>query len=280
MSRQIDDDLRAHLIETVTTLATCWRVTRSDGVVVGFTSHDTAITAGGVVFKPSGVSQTDTTASMSLDVDTTEVHGLIDDDDTPEQVLAKLYDGARVDVFELNYKAPPAEITERSVVWVKSGVVGDIIRERGAWVVEARSLNDLLQQGASVKTSRLCRAEFGDHNCRADLTQYQKTGIVTGWSGRVLGVSVPGLLSNDARRGLLELSNGVKFDIDANTEDRLTLTESPNFDPVGLTAVITFGCNKWITDCKKYNNILNYYGEPYVPDSDEWVSGYFNTVSL
>lgn len=281
MSRAIDNILREHLIETVTTLATCWRVTRTDGVVVGFTSHDSSIEAGGLVFKASGVSQTDTAATMGLDVDTTEVHGLIDDEDgVPEQVLNKLYDGAKIDVFELNYKNPPAEITETSVIWVKSGVVGDAIRERGAWVIEARTLTDLLRQSNSVKTSRLCRAEFGDHNCRADLSQYRKSGFITGYSGRVVSINIPNLGVNDARRGLLELSNGVKFDIDSNTADRLTLTEPPAFDPTGLTGVVTFGCNKWITDCQKYNNMLNYYGEPYVPDSDDWVAGYFNTVNL
>ena len=114
MSRAIDKVLREHLIETVTTLATCWRVTRTDGVVVGFTSHDSSIEAGGITFKASGVSQTDTAATMGLDVDTTEVHGLIDDEDgVPEQVLNKLYDGAKIEVFELNYKNPPADIQRR-----------------------------------------------------------------------------------------------------------------------------------------------------------------------
>jgi len=38
--KTLTDDLQAHFASGTTTLAWCWRITRADGVVFGFTDHD------------------------------------------------------------------------------------------------------------------------------------------------------------------------------------------------------------------------------------------------
>jgi hypothetical protein len=43
---------QAHLDEGTTTLASCWRITRSDRVVLGFTDHDRPLAFDGTVFEP------------------------------------------------------------------------------------------------------------------------------------------------------------------------------------------------------------------------------------
>ena len=50
--RAIDPNLQAHLDTGATTLATCWRVTRRDGFVLGFTDHDRALVFDGTTFLP------------------------------------------------------------------------------------------------------------------------------------------------------------------------------------------------------------------------------------
>ena len=39
MPKTISSGLAQHLAGQVTTLATCWKITRRDGVVLGFTDH-------------------------------------------------------------------------------------------------------------------------------------------------------------------------------------------------------------------------------------------------
>ncbi|NGP18698.1 DUF2163 domain-containing protein [Devosia chinhatensis] len=41
--RAVADGFAAHLAQGETTTAHCWRVLRSDGVVLGFTDHDRAL---------------------------------------------------------------------------------------------------------------------------------------------------------------------------------------------------------------------------------------------
>ena len=52
--RTIGVALQAHIDLEVTTLALCWKVTRRDAVVEGWTDHDENITYDGVVYYPLG----------------------------------------------------------------------------------------------------------------------------------------------------------------------------------------------------------------------------------
>ncbi|MEE9589695.1 MAG: DUF2163 domain-containing protein, partial [Hyphomicrobiaceae bacterium] len=49
--RTISDDLQTHLDSGVTTLCWCWRVTRRDGAVLGFTDHDRQLSFDGTAFE-------------------------------------------------------------------------------------------------------------------------------------------------------------------------------------------------------------------------------------
>ena len=48
--RTIPDGLQAHLDGEATTLCHAWRVTRRDGVVMGFTDHDRDLAFGGLAY--------------------------------------------------------------------------------------------------------------------------------------------------------------------------------------------------------------------------------------
>ena len=45
--------LAAHVVGESTTLATCWKVSRRDGVVLGFTDHDQDVTVDGLLYQAS-----------------------------------------------------------------------------------------------------------------------------------------------------------------------------------------------------------------------------------
>ena len=51
--RALDPAFAAHIASGATTLATCWRLTRRDGVVLGFTDHDQPLTFDGTNFLPA-----------------------------------------------------------------------------------------------------------------------------------------------------------------------------------------------------------------------------------
>ncbi|MEQ1790313.1 MAG: DUF2163 domain-containing protein, partial [Rickettsiales bacterium] len=62
--KNISTALATHIAGEVTTLATCWKLTRRDNVVFGFTDHDADILVSSVIYKaasgftPSAVQNT------------------------------------------------------------------------------------------------------------------------------------------------------------------------------------------------------------------------------
>ena len=68
-----------HLAGEVTELATCWRITRRDAAVFGFTDAPFDITVSGILYQAAlGYSATDVSTSGDLAVDNLNLQGFID----------------------------------------------------------------------------------------------------------------------------------------------------------------------------------------------------------
>jgi len=106
--RAIDADLAAHLKGDATTTCHAWRVTRRDGAVLGFTEHDGDLVFAGTEFlAASGFSASGMEEGAGLPAATSEVMGGFSSEAIREADLRRgLYDGARVEVFLVNWAAP------------------------------------------------------------------------------------------------------------------------------------------------------------------------------
>ena len=72
--------LQAHLETGATTLARAWAISRSDGVVLGFTDHDRDLEFDGIRFRAnSGLTARALQQSSGLAVDNTEALGALSD---------------------------------------------------------------------------------------------------------------------------------------------------------------------------------------------------------
>ncbi len=103
--KSVSPELAAHLDGEVTTLATCWRLERTDGWVRGFTDHDQPLVIDGLTyvaatgFLPSAIK-----SGADLSVDNLDVEGFLDDEAlTAEDLSAGLFDGAKIDIFLVNW---------------------------------------------------------------------------------------------------------------------------------------------------------------------------------
>jgi uncharacterized phage protein (TIGR02218 family) len=97
--------LQAHLDTGATTLAWCWKVTRTDATVMGFTDHDRDLVFDGVTFAAAtGFTASEAVSSLGLSVDNLEVEGaLAAAAITEEDLAAGLYDGAGVELWRVNW---------------------------------------------------------------------------------------------------------------------------------------------------------------------------------
>jgi uncharacterized phage protein (TIGR02218 family) len=176
--------LAQHLTGEVTTLATCWRVTRRDGVEFFFTDHDQNIAFDGHVYLArTGYSRTAIANDASMAVDNLDVDGVFDAAAITEQDMrAGKFDYAEVRVFLVNW----ADLT-MGALKMRRGWFGEVIlTEQGAFRTELRGMSQALQQRLGEIYTPECRADLGDHRCKVDLGLWTRAGTVTSATDRAV----------------------------------------------------------------------------------------------
>lgn len=283
--RLIPAALQAHLDSGATTLAWCWRITRRDGVSLGFTDHDRDLAFDGTAFEAaSGFTASEMREQVGLNVDSVDVEGALRSDKlTAADLEAGLYDDADIEIIRVNWQ----DVTQR--VLIRAGSLGEIRRGRLSFSAEVRSLAHYLQQPQGRLFQYACDADLGDSRCGVDLSSptYRGSGTITASSGN-LKLGANGLAAYAAgwfSRGRLTwtsganagLSTDVKRHTKAGVLASLELWQRavhPIF--TGDAFTITAGCDKRFQTCKtRFANTANYRGFPHMPGND-FVTSYPN----
>lgn len=264
---------------TTTTLARAWVIQRSDGLRLGFTDHDAALTFGGVTFRPDhGMSARALVQAIGLSVDNTEAEGALSDDAITEQdVLAGRWDAAELRMWEVNW----GNVADRRLVF--SGSLGEISRGNGAFKAELRGLSEPLNSARGRVFHQRCSARLGDGRCGVDLNIAGlriELSIDQVDDGRILHFSsFPALNADWFERGSMLVLDGpaaglraaIKNDIALpNGRRQIELWQSLGTSPaVGDRVRLTAGCDKRAQTCRmKFNNFVNFRGFPHLPNED------------
>lgn len=276
--RVLDIGLAAHLAQSETTLATCWKLVRRDGVVLGFTDHDRVLSFGGTSFVPStGLDGSEVPGKLGMGVETSEVLGVLSAEAISEDdILLGRYDGATVETWRVNW----SDVSQR--VKLRSDTIGEIIREDGVFRAELRSA----QQGLNATHGRiyhgLCDASLGDARCKVDLTNPLHRGLATvtavqdshrvvvselagfGEAGFAFGA---GVWTSGRRNGLRD---GVLAHQRVGGSDILGFGVAlGDWIEVGDTLTVTAGCDRRFETCRsRFGNAVNFRGFPHIPGSD------------
>lgn len=269
-----DSTLEAHYQQEVTTVADCWKITRKDGTVKAFTSHQRDLTVGGVTYSAgTSITPSEANANTDLAVDTMEIQTwLAAAGIARADIEAGLYDEAEVLNFELDYNTPAGDTNTKL-----KGFVGNITwRDEGEVIFEVRSFTQKLQQKLTEKTQPTCWNEFGDEWCQVDLEALKDAGTVTSVTDRQsFDDNANGQASGYYRGGLLEFTsgdnNGYSREIRSWDGTTFEMLEPFPFDvDVGDAYEARPTCFKrLLQDCRDtYDNVDNFRGAPYLPGTD------------
>lgn len=284
--KTMPEALADHLSGAATTLCRCWRLTRRDGVVMGFTDHDRDLAFDGLTFEAaSGVAPSDLEQTRDLAADSSQIAGaLVSNRISDADIGADLYDGAKVEVFLVNWAEPGQRLAEHEYR------IGEIAREDGAFRAELRGVNSLLDQTVGRRFSRLCDADLGDARCGFALSgaPWVIAGEVVAVRGDLhLAIACPQPAHRDLfRGGRITFDGGAGAGKSASVaghvrqggQEIVALWQPPSFavaagDPVRLTA----GCDKRFATCRdRFANTLNFRGFPHIPGND-FALGYAST---
>lgn len=164
MAKTITSGLETHLAQEVTTLATLWRVTRTDGEVFYFTDHDVNIVFEGNTYVASvGYDRTSVANQVGLSVDNLDVQGFFDSSAVTDQELrAGLFDFAQVHVMLVNFE----DLTQ-GVLKLRRGRFGEVIySDSGVFKTELRGLTQAYSQRIGELFSSECRTDLGSSRCK------------------------------------------------------------------------------------------------------------------
>jgi len=276
--RVLDSGLATHLTQGETTLATCWKLVRTDGVVLGFTDHDRVLSFDGTEFVPThGLDGGEVPSRLGSGVETSEVLGVLSAEAiSKDDILLGRYDGADVETWRVNW----ADVGQR--VRLRGDTIGEIVREDGVFRAELRSA----QQGLNATRGRiyqgLCDAVVGDCRCGVDLTAPDMQGFATVTAlvddHRVVVAGLDGFDAGWFGFGRAEWTDGRRMGLRDGvvTHARLAAGDVLGFGvsvgdwvAVGDTLTVTAGCDRRFATCRqKFANAVNFRGFPHIPGSD------------
>jgi len=281
--RVVNAALLAHLASGATTVARCWKVTRQDGVVRGFTDHDRDLVFDGVVFGAStGLDAAALQQTTGLSVNNGQAMGALSDFSLSEaDIRAGRYDRAEVVAWLVNWQAPEERVVQFA------GTLGEIRRVGGAFEAELRGLSEALNRPVGRAYHKACSAVLGDTACGFDvLAPGYFVERPMGANDTAEHFEFAGLVNFEARwfqNGYLRVLSGaaaglggvIRSDGFRDSVRVVDLWQALAVAPVaGDLLRLEAGCDKRAETCRlKFHNFLNYRGFPHIPGSD-WAMSY------
>jgi hypothetical protein len=184
--------LKAHLQSNPTTLAFIWKIKRTDGTILGFTtfdsdlSYDDGLGDGATNYLCStGFLATANSSKSDLSVDNSEAAGFLESNSILESdIRAGLYDDARIWIRVLNW----ADLSMGDLL-LRTGTVGQVKMAAGSFQAEIRGLCYKLSTVIGSLFGPICRSQFGSGLngidmqsqwlCMVDVTALATTGYVS-----------------------------------------------------------------------------------------------------
>lgn len=272
-------------------LATCWKIARTDGAVLGFTSHDRPLMIDGVVYTPAnGFTASALASDTEMAAADAEMLGAIDADEIrAADLLAGLYDHAEVELFLVDW----SDLSIPKTV-LRRGTIGTISQSDAAFTAELRGLAQRIQQPVIDSYSPECRVDLFSPECGIDREAFQVFGNVSAVTDGTLGAVADNrvLFTSDLTQEdgwfdygeilwLTGANAGRMTEIrtwtapaigpdGAPIPGRIELWEPMGRDiAMGDSFRIWPGCDKRLVTCRtKFANVINFRGEPHVPGTD------------
>jgi uncharacterized phage protein (TIGR02218 family) len=273
--RTLSNAARNALAASITTLTWCWRITRRDGVVQGFTRLDRDLVLDGVTYRAAvGIDPTAIAQTNNLNVNNLQLQSVLSDRGIREaDLVGGLYDYAEVSIFLIDW------MTLSDPIPLVSGTIGEFATDGLGYQAECRGLTQALAQSQSQVTSKTCRYSFGDSKCGMDLIRYTydftvddtfnpHTIVVTSMAGVADGVFNFGQLTWTSGQ-----NRGQDCAIASYSRGRFGLFEDAPY-PIepGDTFTAVAGCGHTPRDCAAFGNSANFGGETYVPGAQTFLS--------
>jgi len=257
--------------QSLETVATYWRVSRRDGVAIGFTTHDNDLWFDGLLHRTApGMVPSAIRRSADFEPDSAEVEGALSHDSiSAVDLAAGRFDGAQVAIGLVDW-----ETLDRHVLY--RGAIGSVIEEAGKFTAQLASRKAELQRDPVPRTSPTCRAAFCGPGCSLSAARFTHAAVLTGSDLAANTITIdagtvdPAALVGGVLRWIDGPLTGVSADIIGLTDGALVLGSPLDqiLEP-GLRLTLREGCDRTLETCaSRFANAINFQGEPFLPGND------------
>lgn len=242
---------------------------------MGFTELDQDIVFNGVTYvSGSGFSRFNIQDKENLDTSTVQLDGMLDTVITRDDVVARRYDFADVEVFEVNWDDLGA-----GKLILKTGRFGPVMLKEFSFSVELRGMSYQTTAIGGELCSPICRVDLGSPRCGFNVSSIMQTGSVVSTDGfKNITVSGVGGGAFPLDGGLLTWTSGANVNLSDEVNHFISGVISLKLDSLleinpGDTFRVQPGCDKTMGTCVTvFNNGVNFQGEPYVPGYDHMLN--------
>jgi uncharacterized phage protein (TIGR02218 family) len=274
-----------HLALQRTNLCMCWKITRADGTVLGFTDHHDDLVVSGLTYESQigMVRATAISGGSDLSVQNADVETVLDSDNIDREDLESgLYDYADVRIFLVNYLSPDAW-----QIKLLRGRLGEVSLGQSTAQAELRSLTQMLQQRTGRTHEVACPYELGDAKCGVDLDDFRVTGTVTAVVNQHRIADTSRSQAADwFNQGKITFTSGncagLSMEIQrwtgGGTKNFVLSLDMPYPIEVGDAYQATPGCDKTYATCKDKFENMNFGGFSHIPGTD-WALSFPNVPS-
>ncbi|NBC37697.1 DUF2163 domain-containing protein [Novosphingobium sp. FSY-8] len=254
----------------VETVATYWRVSRTDGVTLGFTTHDADLWFDGLLHHAApGMMPTAIRRTADFDADSAEVTGAISHAAISAQdLIAGRYDNARIVIGLVDWETLAFQA-------LYGGRIGAVSQNEGQFSTTLASRKADLQHDPIPRTSPSCRSDFCGTGCGLAAARYTHEAVLTAHDISGNAVTMACAVSATALTGgVVRWMDGpyagLAMNILAVSNSALVLDQPLDQTiPAGSHALIREGCDHTLATCSgRFANAVNFQGEPFLPGND------------
>jgi len=248
-----------------TTLCYCYRIERLDGVVMGFTDHDQALTIDGIIYEPTGgFDRSSAESRVGAAIDSIDLQGAISSDRiTIEDVRDGRYDDAKVFLLDVDWKL--SVITRTRATYIVAQL--EVKTDNAITVTietETETLWNIINQ--STVTGN-CPYVLGDTDCGVVVAATSAQVIAT--DGRTyIETSAGDPATGTTWRGGSVSIGGRSWEIARHEGVRLVVYGALAGVSVGAFVSLLPGCEKTLENCNVFSNVNRFGGYPHTPTQD------------
>ncbi|MGN7678977.1 MAG: DUF2163 domain-containing protein [Anaplasma sp.] len=265
--KDITQELLSHVSQEIITTAYCCKLTLKDKTTIGLTDCDSDLNFGKILYSSVNSINLGPVCDSS-DVSTAHVEVIAGNLIAQEGMSAESFDRAAAEIFLVNYE----NLSQGKMV-LFSGTIAEFTTCDDRIKLTLEGAKHALLNRIGELFSPHCRAQLCDSRCGLAKERFTFQGSIEKVAGPLAfeDTKLPHM-DGYYKHGVVTFSKssnrGISIDVRDHRGYAVHLAEpAPHPFLVGDTYSIIAGCDKSFSTCRtKFDNVLNFRGEPHVPD--------------